>query len=182
MKKSAKKTPRSKIKNPALKKKYNSRILQEYIDYDYLDQLGDEELTWLNKFTEEFHKASYKHDGTDIQDYKTYGKDSNDRNNAQNRCLYGNLKNKADRQNNKKLLNYEAIVNTTHPDKPSELEFPTGHDPETLENAYIDFIENKEIEAMIQEYDQAMANFRDVLEPLEYQVENQSDPQELLKS
>src|ERR1019366_881486 len=102
-----KKPRRDQVKNAALNKKYNSRILGEYLDYDYLDQLDEETLAWLNKFTEEFHKASYKHDGTDIQDYETYGKDSNDRNNSQNRCLYGHLRNKADRDNNKKLLNYD---------------------------------------------------------------------------
>lgn len=178
MNKNAKKPPRSQVKNPALKKKYNSRILHEYIDYDYLDQLDEKDLQWLNKFTEEFHKASYKHDSTDIHDYNkvlrdetgaaikddkgkdmTYGKDSNDRNNAQNRCQYGNLRNKADRNNNKKLLNYEALVNASDPSNPTELEHPTGHNPAIMENAYIDFIESKEIEAMIQEYDIAMEKF-----------------------
>src|SRR5712671_2380940 len=89
-----KKSRRDQVKNAALKKKYNSRILGEHVDYDYLDQLNEKDLAWLNKFTKEFHKASYKHDGTDIQDYNevigqdeegkdiTYGKDSNDRNNA----------------------------------------------------------------------------------------------------
>ena len=78
MKKVKEKKPkprRDQVKNAALNKKYNSRILGEYIDYDYLDQLDEETLAYLNKFTEEFHKASYKHDGTDIQDYETYGKE-----------------------------------------------------------------------------------------------------------
>ncbi len=143
-----KKPRRNQVKNPALKKKYNSRILQEYIDYDYLDQLDESQLEWLNKFTEEYHKASYKHDGTDLHDYNevigetykgeilTYGKDSNDRNNFQNRDMYGILKNKADRNNNKKLLNYDDIT--------SEIEHPTGHNPSEIEDAYINFLESKE--------------------------------------
>jgi hypothetical protein len=174
--KSGKKPPRNQVKNPALKKKYNSRILQEYIDYDYLDELDEETLKWLNKFTEEFHKASYKHDGTDIHDYNqiigvdekgkdiTYGRDSNDRNNGQNRCQYGHLRNKADRNNNKKLLNYEGLVNANDPSKSLELEYPTGHNPAIMENAYVDFLESKEIEAMMLEYDQAMEQFTEVSE------------------
>lgn len=161
MKKPKEKKPRrNQVKNAALKKRYNSRILGEYIDYDYLDQLGDEELAWLNKFTEEFHKASYKRDGTDIQDYNkvigknedgddiTYGKDSNDRNNAQNRCQYGHLKNKADRNNNKKLLNYEALVNGSDTSKSLEIEYPVGHNPSTIEDAYVDFLEDKEMQEL----------------------------------
>lgn len=168
-KKDGKTSRRDQVRHPALKQKFNSRILSEHIDYDYLDQLSNEELDWLNKFTEEFHKASYKHDGTDIQDYDTYGKDSNDRNNAQNRCLYGHLRNKADRYNNQKLLSYESLVQSTDPTKSLENELSKEVNPASMEEAYVDFLESKEIEAMIQEYDQAMLSFRETLEPLEYQ-------------
>lgn len=185
--KSEKKPRRSQVKNPALQKKYNSRILQEYIDYDYLDQLSDGELEWLNKFTEEFHKASYKHDGTDIQDYNkvigqdeegkdiTYGKNSNDRNNAQNRCLYGHLKNKADRNNNKKLLSYESLANSTDPTKSLENELSKDINPASMEEAYIDFLDSKEVDAMIEEYDQAMFEFRGDEGLLESQLSHLSD-------
>lgn len=173
--KSEKKPRRNQVKNPALQKKYNSRILQEYIDYDYLDQLNESELQWLNKFTEEFHKASYKHDGTDIQDYKVHGKDSNDRNNAQNRCLYGHLKNKADRNNNKKLLSYESLANSSDPTKSLENELSKDINPASMEEAYIDFLDAKEVDAMIEEYDQAMLEFRGDEEPPESQLWLQSD-------
>jgi len=40
-----KKTNRSKVKNASLKKQYNSRIRQEYLDLDYLDKLDDTKAT-----------------------------------------------------------------------------------------------------------------------------------------
>jgi hypothetical protein len=158
MKKAEKKTKprRDQIKRPALNKKYNSRILGEFIDYDYLDKLSESELDFLNKFTEEYHKASYKHDGTDIQDYEMYGKDSNDRNNSQNRCLYGNLRNKGDWGKN--LLDYDGIV-SGQSTQSFEMEFPIGHNPASMEEAYVDFIESQQIAAMFEEYDMAMKDF-----------------------
>jgi hypothetical protein len=104
------KNRRDKVENPALNKRYMPRVRQELIDYDYLDKLSAEEKEWLNKFTDEYVNASFKRDGTDIQSYEKYGKDSNDRNNARNRCLYTALKNKANGANNKRLLNYDSVL------------------------------------------------------------------------
>lgn len=131
------------------------RVRQELIDYDYLDQLSKEEKAWLNKFTDEYVNASFKRDGTDIQDYETYGKDSNDRNNARNRCLYTSLKNKANKHNNKRLVNYEEVGTEIENQASREI------DPMHMENAYIDFIELKEIEAYLEEYNQAMLALKD---------------------
>jgi hypothetical protein len=159
MTKAKRKLRRNQVKHPALNSKYNSRILSEKIDYDYLDQLSEEEKDWLAKFTEEYHKASYKHDETDIQDYETYGKDSNDRNNAQNRCLYGHIRNKASRSKENKLISYEMITN----DSTLEDELSKDINPMSTENAYIDFLESKEIEAMLTEYDTAMKDYKEIL-------------------
>lgn len=46
--------------NPAagLDKKNHPRTRQEFIDYDYVDQLSDEEKIMLSKFTDEYYGAS----------------------------------------------------------------------------------------------------------------------------
>lgn len=149
------KSRRDRAENPALDKKFMPRVRQELIDYDYLDQLSTKEKEWLNKFTDEYVNASFKRDGTDIQPYDKYGKDSNDRNNARNRCLYTALKNKANKHNNKKLLNYDSVLTDVEDEMSRDL------DPMHMENSYIDFIESKEIESMMLEYDNALLNFRD---------------------
>lgn len=131
-----KKTRRSSVKNPALKKPYTTRVRQEYLDYDYLDQLNEDELEWLNKFTDEYLNDSFKRDGTDIQPYEKYGKDANDRNNARNRCLYGALKNKDNKFQNKKLLNYDNIVGDI------ENELSREVNPKNIEDAYIEFLDH----------------------------------------
>lgn len=90
----AKKTRRSKVKNAALVKKYNSKIRQEYLDQDYLDQLNPEELKWLNDFMAEYNNASVgkqKDKGKNNRFHKSKKlvKDCTDRNNARNRCIHG---------------------------------------------------------------------------------------------
>lgn len=168
-------TRRSKAKYPSLKKKFNSRIKQEKIDFDYLDQLSPSELDWLAKFMEEENSASFKNDGTDLNTSKEDRKKIYDRNNAANRCLHGNLKNKADRYNNKKLLSYEVLVNATDTSKSLENELSKDINPNSMEDAYIDFLESKQIEAMIEEYDMAMEQFSEISGTLE--VLQQETPQ-----
>lgn len=146
---------RNNEKYPALTKNKMPRVRQEYLDFEYIDQLNDEEKAWLNKFNDEYLNASFKHDDTDIQSYEKYGKDANDRNNSRNRCLYGQLKNKADKFNNKKLLNYDNLLGDVENSYNSEI------NPKNLENAYIDFIELKEIEEFFKEYDEAMLRFNE---------------------
>ncbi len=144
---------RDSVKLPNLQAKYSPRIRGEYIDYDYLDQLSEKDKDWLDQFTGEFHGASFKKDGTDIQSYEKYGKDCNDRNNSANRDTYGILKNKANKHNNKRLVNYDAVG--------AEIENQASREinPMSLENAYTEYLEFKEIEAFIQEYDEAMFKF-----------------------
>lgn len=147
------KSRRDKAKHPNLQPKFSPRIRQEFIDYDYIDKLSEKDKDWLDKFTGEYHGASFKHDGTDIQDYNqvigktkdgkdlTYGKDCNDRNNHANGDMYGILRNGS--QASKKLLvDYESIT--------GDLENPIkiGGDPKHMENSYVDFIDSKELEEL----------------------------------
>jgi hypothetical protein len=87
--------PRNKVKHPGLKKQYNSRIKQEYLDCDYVNQLSEEEKDFLSDFNEEYYGANL--DYKDLENnrfHKTQAdkKACTDRNNARNRCLYGNVK------------------------------------------------------------------------------------------
>ncbi len=58
---SKKPSRRSKEKYPALIPHLNLRTRFEEIDYDYINQLSDEDKEWLNRFTEEYTNASFKH-------------------------------------------------------------------------------------------------------------------------
>jgi hypothetical protein len=156
---------RNKIKYPGFEKKYTTRMRQEYLDIDYVDQLNDDEKEWLNRFLEEELNSQFKNDGTDFNKTKAERKKIYDRENARYRDLYGILKNKDNKFNNKKLLNYDSIV----PDIENELSKEVN--PFSIENAYIDFLDYKEIEAMMLEYDLAMEQF----------TEETSESQELLQ-
>lgn len=146
------KKPRNKIKNPNLIKKYNSRVRQEYIDMDYLDQLSEEDLAWMNQFMGEYNNASFNNDETDLDQSIEGKKASYDRNNARNRCLFGQVKSKVANTN---LLNYENVVNMV------EEEMARDINPANVENAYIDFLDSKQVDAMLAEYDAAMALFNE---------------------
>lgn len=152
MKKQEKKR-RSKVKHPALKVKYSPKVRQELIDYDYLDQLKPEELDWLNKFSEEYINAKFNNDETDIDQTPEGRKASYDRNNARNRCLYSQLK---VRRMNDKLLNYDDVVNI--------VEDSQDLAPKYMEDAYIDYMDEKNIDKMLEQYDIAMASFSEVHE------------------
>lgn len=82
-----KKTKRSRVDNPALKPNYNSKIRQEYLDYDYLDKLNKKELDWLNRFTEEYLGANFNHSGTKLHRSKEKRRELYNNNNSRNRCI-----------------------------------------------------------------------------------------------
>lgn len=85
-------TRRSKIKNPALDPRFMLKNRQELIDYDYLHKLTDEELKFLNTFTEEFVGARLNHPGEVLHNSKELKKDCFDRNNARNRDVFSRAK------------------------------------------------------------------------------------------
>lgn len=153
---------RDQAKHPNLKKAFNPRVRQEYLDFDYLEQLSEKELDWLDKTMGEYYGASFdrQHPERNIQSYEKYGKDCNDRNNARNRDLYGALKNKDNKFSNKKLVNYDNMTGEI------ENELSRESDPNAIENAYIEFLTFKQIEQMMLEYDLAMQNFIEVSEDL----------------
>lgn len=95
---------RSKIKYPALRKEYNIKARQEFMDaeefidgvYDeegneLIRPLTDEEKEWYNQFYREYYNASLSN--AEYHTTPELRKDCYDRNNARNRCLYSrNLK------------------------------------------------------------------------------------------
>lgn len=182
-KKTETKTRREQIEHASLKPSYNSRIRQEYIDQDYTDKLDDTvkncklpngemvtELEYLSLFMEEWNNGSVgaQADAEQNNFHRTAEevKECTDRNNHRNADLYGILRNKADRKNNKKLLSYEALTSTTmdssNHNSRMEDELSKDINPASMEEAYVNFLESKEIEAMIQEYDLAMEKFTEI--------------------
>lgn len=136
-KKSSKKkqTKRSKKKYPYLEKRVNSRVRQEYLDYDYVDQLSDEEKEFLNKFSGEHYGGTFQKDGSDLTANDDEGyRESYNRNNARNRDLYGRVRNKVGAT---KLLNYDDTINIV------EEHLTRDKNPENLEDAIIDYLDEK---------------------------------------
>lgn len=156
------KSKRSRAKNPNLNPKLNSRVRQEYLDYDYLDKLNEEELAWLNKFTGEYNNGSVVLDenkqldpANNLHQDPAHKKQLFDKNNFQNRDMFGLVNGKVGPT---KLLNYEDAHNVV------EEYFQGAVDPRNLENAYINFIDNLQVNEMIEEYDNAMLSFKEVSE------------------
>lgn len=69
--------------NPGL----NLKSRTDLLDYDYLHKLTEEELEWLNKFTEEYVNANIntQNPRKNLHRNKALRKDCYDRNNARNR-------------------------------------------------------------------------------------------------
>jgi len=146
---------RSRVKYPNLTPRYNVKVRQESIDQDYLEKLSPEEMAWLDRFMGEYNNASFKNDGTDLHQNVEHKKEIYNKNNARNRCLYGQLK---VRRLNDKLVNYDEVVNQVDDYQAQEL-------PDTyVEDAYIDFLTEEKIKEWIKEYDDAMSSFREALE------------------
>jgi hypothetical protein len=87
-KKKEKQSRRSKSKYGALDPKFAPKVRKEYLDFDYLDQLSEEEKTWLNKFVDEELHASFKNDKRDLNKTKDDKKRAYSNNNSRNRDLY----------------------------------------------------------------------------------------------
>lgn len=91
-KKKAKLIPRDKEKYPGLNVKRMVSNRKEYVDYDYVEGLDDTAKDFLNRFTEEYYIANFKHKGKKLGRKKKDRKDSYDRNNQRNRDLYSKAK------------------------------------------------------------------------------------------
>jgi len=115
---------RSKIKHASLEPRYNSRIRQEYIDIDYVDELDDTkrnvklpngemvtEREYMSRFMDEWNNAGVgpQHDPKRNGLHRTVEeiKDCTDRNNKRNNDLQGQMKAQG------KMLNhdYYSITN-----------------------------------------------------------------------
>ena len=81
------KNRRSKEKYPALKPDLNLKTRYELIDYDYLDKLSPQELSWLNKFTSEYTNADFRH-SKPLHSTKKRRKECYAANNSRNRCIF----------------------------------------------------------------------------------------------
>jgi hypothetical protein len=81
------KNKRSLAKYPALDPSLNLKSRTDLLDYDYLTKLSDDELKWLNKFTEEYVNASFDtaRPRNNLHRTKAGRKDCYDRNNSRNR-------------------------------------------------------------------------------------------------
>jgi len=80
---------RSRSKHPALNPKFAPKVRKDYLDFDYLDQLSEEEKDWLNKFVDEELHASFKNDKRDLNRTKKDRRRVYSNNNSRNRDLYG---------------------------------------------------------------------------------------------
>jgi len=81
------KNRRNLAKYPALNPALNLKSRTELLDYEYLDKLSEQELEWLNKFTEEYVHANLDtgRPRKNLHRTKAMRKDCYDRNNARNR-------------------------------------------------------------------------------------------------
>src|SRR5271165_4531174 len=84
-----KQTRRSKEKYPALKPHLNLKTRYDLIDFDYIDQLSEDEKERLNKFSEEYINANIdnKNPKRNLHKSKKLKKDCYDRNNSRNRDI-----------------------------------------------------------------------------------------------
>ena len=83
------KNKRERAKYPALRPELNLKTRYELIDYDYVNELSEEEKTWLNKFTEEYTNASLDSQNLEknLHNTKELKQDCYRRNNARNRDI-----------------------------------------------------------------------------------------------
>lgn len=128
---SKKKPRRSKIKYPALERRMNTRIRQEYTDLDYVDKLDDTEKKhelpdgtkvtekeWMNYFMKEWNNGSIAKDsikdktGEAAKKNKFHrtpqeAKQCTDRNNSRNNDVYGVAKAR-NRINDTDIVDFES--------------------------------------------------------------------------
>jgi hypothetical protein len=128
---------RSKVKHPGLKKGYNSKVKQEYMDQDYIPKLSNSEKDFLSDFNEEYYGANLDFQNLENNRFhktKEEKKACTDRNNARNRCTYGVAK--AGGKLDTKLQNDS--------DKPNPKYELSSDNPEDALIELIDFISENE--------------------------------------
>jgi len=85
--------------NPPKKKRYGlspwttRRNAREFVDFNYLDKLSEEELDWLDKFSREYYQASFKNTDEDKHGTQEQRRDVYRNNNYRNNDIW----NKGDR-------------------------------------------------------------------------------------
>lgn len=150
-KKGKKKTKRSKHKYPSLKRNLNSKVRQEYVDYDYVDgfknystgettirPLNDEEKQFLEDFNNEYYNASVGRqcdEGKDNRFHKSKKlvKERQDANNERQRDLYGRIRQKVGIT---KFLNFEDAKDYV------ETYLNKDKSNDDYEDALIDYLDN----------------------------------------
>jgi hypothetical protein len=102
------KSSRKYTKYPALCKNTLRRNVREYIDFDYIDQLSEDEKIWLNKFIEEYYCGKVKKGDKDaLHKGKNKRQECYRRNNEINRDVHSICRNSKGFLDNSK---YNAIV------------------------------------------------------------------------
>lgn len=136
---------------------------------DYIDKLTESEKEWMSKFIEEELNTQFKNDGTDLNKTREERKKIYDRNNRQNRDLYGTLKHKSNK-----------LVDSSNKAADIEARLSKEINPAAVENTYIDFLNYKEVEEMLLEYDIAMGKFieetSDTQEQSLQEIQQEQDP------
>lgn len=61
---------------------------RDFLDFDYLKQLSDEELDWLNRFATEFYRADFSKPGKALHRTKAKKRECYGANNARNRDIW----------------------------------------------------------------------------------------------
>ena len=114
---------RKKSKYPNLNPKLNLSSRKEEVEdvASYVDQLNDEEKTWLNKFMGEYVGASldFKNLENNLHNTQELKKSCTDRNNARNRCIHSRAKTSGMLKSTEDLQNKE--LNTLIPENSFEV-------------------------------------------------------------
>lgn len=80
---------RKKDKLAGLKPGSHRRGSRDFVDFDYVEELTDDEKVWLEKFAQEYYRAYFENDGGDLHPEKSpERKICYDANNARNRDLW----------------------------------------------------------------------------------------------
>ena len=69
----------------------NHKKVRDFIDFDYLNKLSDDELDYLNKFSTEYYSANFNNDESDLHQTVIKRRKSYNANNARNRDVYNQM-------------------------------------------------------------------------------------------